>query len=190
MNLIERLGLSCAEHQRVTDEELFRLLGRVTPGAYKGYLMRTYGFVRPLEQSILHVPGIEHAIDTRRFAKHLLLLQDLQSSGMTYAEIERLSLCAIPVFRAPAVALGWAYPLERSTLLHGNVFRHLASAMLGHVVSSCAYLKCYNGAVGEHWSRFGDALQRSAPTEVHADLVIDSARAAFETYRTWLGAIV
>jgi len=182
MKLIERVGLEHAELQNEADGALFGLLGQVTHADYKGYLIRTYGFVRPLERSILRVAALEHVIDTRRFAKHLLLLQDLQSSGMEYPEIEGLELCAIPEFHAPAVALGWAYPLERSTLLHGTVFRHLATAMLGRVVSSAAYLKCYDGNVGDTWSRFGEALERCAD---RADVVVDAARAAFQAYRTW-----
>jgi heme oxygenase len=183
MKLIEQVGLECAELQSEADEELFRLLGQVSPADYRGYLTRTYGFVRPLERSILRVAGLDHVIDTRRFAKHLLLLEDLQSSGMKYPEIEQLSLCPIPMFQAPAVALGWAYPLERSTLLHGNVFRHLASAMLDRVVSSASYLKCYDGAVGDNWNRFGEALERCS---TQADLVVEAARAGFHAYRAWL----
>ena len=96
-------------------------------------------------------------------------------------EIER----SMPLFNSPEEALGWAYVVERSTLAHANLFRHLAQVMPGDVAFTSAYLKCYFGAVGENWKAFGTSLSSVATTVEKEDRLVDAAKSAFRLYRMW-----
>lgn len=161
------------------------LLAFPTSDAYRSYLVRLFGFVFPVERSILSTPRIERYVDIRRFHKHELLRRDLMALHMTYERIGNLPLCAVPALRTPEEALGWAYPIERSTLDHGDLFRRLASTIPGELAFASSYLKCYLGMLGEMWSDFGDALNAFARDLAKKERLIDSAKAAARCYRTW-----
>lgn len=185
MRAIDRLGAETEEYHAQADSEALQLLGAVTAADYWRFLAHTYGFVQPLERALGATPGLEKLIDTRRFTKADLLRRDLQSFRMTGDEIERLPQCTLALFSTPEEALGWAYPIERSTLGHTNIYRHLATVIPGDVAFTSTYLKCYFGMIGESWKLFGDAIEKVAPTDAKLQRVIDSARTAFRTYRTW-----
>ena len=93
-----------------------------------------------------------------------------------------LPQCTVPLFDSPAEALGWAYVIERSTLGHHNLFRHLASRMPGEIAFASSFLKSYFGAVGEMWKNFLHALDMidEAPGET---MVIEFAKSAFSAHR-------
>ncbi len=185
MKVIERLGLGTADCHPDADEQWLQLLEDATPADYKSYLIRTYGFVLPLERALARIGAAQLVGDAHRFAKHGLLLRDLLALGMTYEDIELVSLCSVPVFQTPEDGLGWAYLIERSTLFHGILFRHLVSVMLRDVAPASAYLKCYLGAVGESWRSFGDALERVVTTDAGLERLVAAARAAFRAHRLW-----
>ncbi|HUJ60749.1 MAG TPA: biliverdin-producing heme oxygenase [Kofleriaceae bacterium] len=185
MRLIDRLVIETEREHQAADEETLQLLHAVTPSVYRRYLMRTHGFVLPVERALAATRDLERVIDVRRFTKHDLLRRDLQSFRMTDADLEQLPVCDIPKFRSPEQALGWAFVVERSTLSHANMFRHLASVMPGDVAFTSTYLKCYAGTIGEQWETFGDALEAVASSEAHIAHAIDAARTAFRTHRAW-----
>ena len=183
MNLIEQVGVETAAFHAATDEDT--LPGAVTPAGYRSYLTRMYGFVLSVELSILNTPRIERHLDIRRFKKRELLRRDLMTLGMTSRQLASIPLCSVPLFGTPEEALGWAYPIERSTLRPGAMFRHFASAIPGEVAFASSYLKCYLGLIGEMWRSFGHALESFEDNQVRTVLVIDSARSAFRSYRSW-----
>jgi heme oxygenase (biliverdin-IX-beta and delta-forming) len=185
VHLDERLELETEELQAEAGGELVALLGRVTSTDYRRFLERTLGFVAPLERSLWATVGLEHLVDMRRFRKQTLLRHDLMGFGLKHDEIESLPRAEIPQLESPAAALGWAYIVERSTLLHVNVFRHLASVMPGDVAYTASYLKAHFGAVRENWKRFADAINSIASDSDEADVLIAAARAAFHAHRAW-----
>ena len=187
MRLIQRLQIETEAFHADADEEALQLLGAARPADYLRFLTRTLGFVQPLERSLVRTPGIGRVVDLRRFEKHHLLRRDLIGFRMPTEDIERLPQCTLPVFDSPEEALGWAYLVERSTLAHGNLFRHLASIMPGDVAFTSTYLKCYLGTLGESWKTFADALERAAPSADRAETLVNSARAAFRLHRSWRG---
>lgn len=183
MRLVDQLQEETKSLHADVDDETLQLLGQVSAADYWAFLSRTYGFVFPVERSLATTVGLERLIDVRRFRKHELLRQDLLSFGMTPEQIEHLRQATVPVFESVEDALGWSYLIERSTLGHHNLFRHLGALLPGDVAFTSSYLKCYFGSVGEMWRGFGRALdllpERSAPR------VIDAAKLAFTTYRIW-----
>lgn len=184
--LIDKLIADTRELQVEADAEIHRLLGQVRPEHYKRFLVRTYGFVRPLERALVRTPDLQRFLDLRRLRKHELLRRDLDAVGVTEAEIENLPQCtSVPWFTAVPEALGWAFFIERHTLVHPNLFRHLATVMPGEVAFASSYLKCYFGAVGEMWRSFGDALDTAAPDEAGATQIVDAAMASFRTHKRW-----
>ncbi len=185
MRLVDRLGEQTAAFRDVIDGDALRLLGSPTAEDYRRYLVRIYGFVCPLERSIANTPEIERFIAVRRFQKAALVRRDLMALRMSPEQIDRLSHCAIPWFKSPEEALGWAYPIEWSTLHHGELFRHLASILPGEVAFASSYLKCYFGAVGESWKELARALDAFEYPPRRAQHVIASAKAAFYCLRGW-----
>ena len=184
MPLLERLQAETESFHEEADEDARRLLGRVGVADYWRFLARTYGFVLPVESTILSAPRAGELLDLRRFHKHNLLRQDLLQLGMHADEIEQLPRCTVPLFERPEDALGWAFVIERSTLGHTRLFHHLATVMPGEVAFTSAYLKCYFGAVGEMWRSFGNALDRIVEPS-SADRVVEAAQTAFRVLRAW-----
>jgi heme oxygenase len=153
---------------------------------YRRYLIGQYGFVCPLERSLLDTAGLDRFIDPRRMQKHSLLEHDLRSLGLRSLEIESIPQCMwIPWFVDVHEALGWAYLLERNTLTHANGFRHLAEVLPGEAAFAASYLKCYAGAVGQMWRSFEKGLEASVRTPEHSDRVLLACRAAYRRPRRW-----
>jgi len=185
VRLIDQLHAQTVTFHADADEDALQLLGPASAHDYQRFLTRRFGFVAPLEHMVVGIDGIEHYVDVRRFTKHELLRRDLMSFRMTAAEVDQLPRCPLPVLTAPEEALGWAYVIERSTLGHSNLFHHLASIIPGEVAFSSSYLKCYFGALGEMWRGFGHALEVFSSTPSRSMRVLQGARGAFRTYRTW-----
>jgi len=185
MRLLEQLGEETEALHVVIDGDVRRLLDSATAEDYRCYVVQLYGFVAPLERAILKTPDLAQSIDVRRFQKHELLRRDLSALRMTADEIAGLAECAIPQLGTPEEALGWAYPIERSTLGHSDLFRRLAAVIPGEVAFASSYLKASFGAVGETWRSFGSALEVFEDTPRRAQPVIASAKASYHCLRAW-----
>ncbi len=185
MRLVDRLGEETEAFHDVTDEEVFRLVGAVTAEDYRRYLVAMYGFVGPLERSLARTPDIDRHVDVCQFQKHELLRRDLSALHMTDLQIDRLPRCAMPSFKTPEEALGWAYPIERSALYHVDLFRHLAAILPGEIAFASSYLQGYFGAKREPWLAFGCVLDAFEYVPRQAERVVDAARAACQSLRAW-----
>jgi heme oxygenase len=184
--LLDRLNEETRELQAEHDAEIHQLLGPTGVEHYRRFLARTYGFVRPLERSLVRTQNLGRYLDIRRLRKSELLRQDLDALGMKPEELTALSQCTgVPWFEDVHEALGWAYLVERSTLVYPNLFRHLATIMPGEVAFSSSYLKCYFGAVGEMWRSFGDGLDAAVADPLDADTITEAAKASFRACKRW-----
>jgi heme oxygenase len=153
---------------------------------YQRYLTRSYGFVSPLERCLLDTQGLGPFLDHRRLRKHLLIEHDLQTLGLKPLEIRSIPQCMwIPWFDNPHTALGWAYIIERSTLAHPNLFRHVATIFPGEAAFAATYLKVYAGTTGEMWKKFAEGLDVASSTPRHVDLIVDGAAAGYRHFRRW-----
>ena len=182
--LLDRMAEETRSLQEEADAEVDRLVASASVDGYRSLLVRTYGFVSPLERSLSDTIGVDKFLDPRRLRKHLLLEHDLEALGVK--DLRALPQCMwIPWFDNVLDALGWAYVIERSTLNHPNVFRRLAMTLPGEVAFASSYLKCYFGSVGEMWRSFGEDLSAAVHGADEENKLIDAARAGYRHYRRW-----
>jgi heme oxygenase (biliverdin-IX-beta and delta-forming) len=172
--------------QKDVESEGEALLANTGLGPYRKYLSRWFGFVCPVERSLLDLAGLERVLDVRRLHKHQLLEHDLITLGLKPAEIKAVPQCmSVPLFDNIHDAMGWAFLIEHSTLAHPTLFRQLASAMPGEVAFASSYLKCYFGGVGEMWRSFGDGLETAGKNPDDADRIVLAAKASYRHFRRW-----
>ncbi|HEU0033073.1 MAG TPA: biliverdin-producing heme oxygenase [Kofleriaceae bacterium] len=154
---------------------------------YMLFLMRVYGFEAPLESSLSMTPTLDLLIDLRERQKAQYLAQDLLALGLRPSEVAEVPQCLfIPQFRGAAEALGWMYVIERSTLAHSVIRRHLLTRLPREMQKASAYLQGYSGVVGTRWREFGAVLDEVAKVPAIADRIVDAAQEAFRTQRRWI----
>lgn len=186
--MVDRLHAETRIHHADVDADLdllFRPDANAT--AYMLFLMRVYGFESPLEAAFAMTPGLDPVIDMRGRHKAGLIAQDLLALGLRASDIRDLPQClTIPQFRGVAEALGWMYVVERTTLAHSVIRRHLGTRLPNEMQHASAYLSAYAGSVGKRWREFGAALDAIARLPAIAERVISSANEAFRCQRTWI----
>ena len=182
--MLVRLNEETQPHHAEADSDVDRyLFGReVTPEHYRTFLTRVYGFLVPLEGSLLMAPGLLEVVDVRERAKSALVVHDLLALGMTMGDINALPQCQhIPAFRGPAAALGWMYVIERPLLASAVLRSHLSTSLRGEMAYASSYLSCYSGQVGAMWRELGEAMDRVAYSPTVADRMVAAAHDAFRT---------
>ncbi len=163
--LLDRLNEETRSLQPEADRDLQMLLGPV---------------------ALSETPGLERFLEPRRLGKHKLIEHDLMALGLKVREVESIPQCmSIPLFETVHDALGWAYLTERSTLMHTQVFHHLASVMPGEVAFAASFLKCYVGSAAEMWRSFGQSMTSACSEPGDLERVLAAARASFVHHRNW-----
>jgi heme oxygenase len=186
--MIERLNRETRPHHADADAD-FDLPFRqdATAAHYLTFLIRTYGFEAPLESVLSATPKLDRMIDLRERHRAGLLAQDLLSLGLRPSEVAELPQClTIPQFRGAAEALGWMYVVERATLTHSVIRRHLWTRLPREMNRASSYLESYSGLVGKRWREFGTLLDEVARLPAIADRIVASAGDAFRTQRRWI----
>ncbi len=179
-----QLHLATREYHAAADAPWIHLLApTVRRDAYIRHLIKVYGFEAPLEAAFRYTPGLAALIDLRVRARSGLLAQDLIRLGLGPARIAQLTQ-RFATFASTAEALGWMYVIERATLLHGAIRRHLLSR-LPEVANASAYLMAYDGLTGHRWSELGAALEVAMAFPASKRLLLMSASQAFAALRTW-----
>jgi heme oxygenase len=187
-SLLTRLNLE-TRHCHADVDDLW--LGLMSPTAgvadYTGALVRSYGLIAPFESACKYTPGLSRLVDFRYFLRAGLIAQDLIALGLTPHQVANLITCpSVTMFQSAPEALGWIYVIERSTLLHDGVRRHLLRR-LPHLENACAYLAAYEAHVSDHWAAFGRVLDQAASQDPAVeDAVVESAVRAFSISRDWL----
>lgn len=171
-------------HASVDEPWLELLRADVTERDYVAQLVRMYGFVAPVEGACAYTPQLSRAIEMRQLRRAGLIAQDLLALGIGPATIAALPQCvSITPFRDVPEALGWLYVVERSTLHHDQVRRHLQQR-IACTARASSYLGMFDG-VPDHWQRFGTTLERIATSAKIQSHVIDAAHAAFQCMEQW-----
>jgi heme oxygenase len=185
--MVERLTEETRVHHAEADSEVDALFRQdVTATQYLLYLMRVYGFEAPLDSAIAMTPKLELVLDLRARSRAGFLAQDLMALGVRPAEVTALPLClAIPQFRSVAEAMGWLFVVERTTLAHSLIRRHLMTRLPREMEVASAYLSSYEGVVGKRWQELGAALDHVARHPAVAERIVSSANDAFRCRRNW-----
>ncbi len=181
-----RLNLETRGFHALADEGWLALLREdVTRLHYTRWLATVYGFEAPLEAALAYTPNLRLVIDLRRRSRTGMVVQDLLSLGLRAGEITELPQCMpMAPFRSPIEALGWFYVVERSTLLHDAVRRHITSR-LPEIGIATAYLTAYAGTAGARWTDLGHVLDRAAPTDDMIHDLVAAAHAGFRAFIAW-----
>jgi heme oxygenase len=144
---------------------------------YAEFLARVFGFEAPLEAALLVTRGLDQWLDLRDRGHVRLLRADLNVLGIR--DPNALPRCRdIGLFRHPAEALGWAYVVERNTMLHGVIGDHLRGQKVG-----CSYLQ--RRSSGQRLRELGIAMARTATDPTCADRIVAAAKAAFRAQHDW-----
>ncbi len=190
MRAVERLDEQTRVLQTEMDAEIAALLEVETVADYQRYLSRLYGFLAPLERSLSDTPGLGPYVDVRGLQKHTLIEHDLERLGLKQLEIQSIPQCMwIPWFDDFRTALGWAYVIERNTLAHPNLFRHLANVLPGEAAFAATFLKVYSGSTAEMWQSFTRGLDLAVTEPAHLDTIVTGALAGFRFFRRWRNTV-
>lgn len=186
--MIERLNEATRPHHAEAESDFDVLFdGETTPRHYLMFLIRAYGFEAPLESTLAMTPNLGRMIDLKQRTKAGFIAQDLIALGLRPQQIAELPQClAIPQFRGAAEALGWMYIVERTTLAHSVLRRHLLTRLPREVRNASNYLSAYTGVVGSRWRKFGATLDDMARLPEIANRVVTAANEAFRCQRRWI----
>lgn len=155
------------------------------PDQYASTLVMAYGFEAPVEAALGLTRGVNAVVPLRQRARTGLIVQDLLTVGYTASRIARLpQCCQIVPYRSVAEALGWLYVVERATLLHDTVRRHLEVAIPS--MQAFSYLRAYEGHAGQRWQELGQVLDHVATDPDIEQQILAAARDAFATQRDWM----
>ncbi|MBA3394338.1 MAG: biliverdin-producing heme oxygenase [Deltaproteobacteria bacterium] len=182
---LSRLTLETAPDHASIDSALAAPLEFPSVSGYRRYLCTLYGFLAPLEASLILTPGIDLPFVQFRL-KAGLLANDVMSLGLTRREFGLLSnRHTIPAFGSVAEALGWLYVVERTTLQHENLCHRVATeAPVAYELAS-SYLNAYDGTVRLRWRELGAHLDQVASSE-EADRIVAGAHAGIASLHDWL----
>lgn len=188
--LLTRLNLATRQYHADVDGPWLDLMRpTVSVADYLGQLVRTYGFVAPFESACKYTPGLGRVLDIGQLMRAGLIAQDLLSLGLTASQVASVPYCpAITTYRSPSEALGWAYVIERSTLLHDGIRRHIAR-QLPEAARAMSYLAAYDGRVGDHWTTFGRIVDRAGTTPQLANEIINAAHDGFRVAKQWFKSV-
>lgn len=130
---------------------------------------------------------LDPAIDLRGRQKVRFLVEDMLALGLRPSEVAEVPQClTIPQFRSATEALGWMYVVERTTLAHSLIHRHLLTKLPREMGRASAYLQSYGGVVGTRWREFGEIVDEAARATDAADRIVVAATEAFATQRRWI----
>src|SRR5437762_2967352 len=127
--MLNRLDVATRSHHAEADAPWLDLMtASPTRQHYIAHLVKTYGFEGPLEAVLAYTPQVD--LIRRDRPRSGLLAQDLLALGLRPATIAQLPQCwSIGPFADLAEALGWKYVVDRATLLHASVKRHMLACL-------------------------------------------------------------
>ncbi len=174
-----------ASHRAADDDRMSIMVAAATPATYLAFLSRIYGFEAPVESALAMASGLDEWLDVRGRTQIKLLRADLAALGVL--DPAKLPRCtSVAPFRNAAFALlGWLYVVERNTLLHGVIERHLRSRLPRELQLAGSYLASRERSAGARWRELGDAMDRVAKAPRIADHIVAAARAAFRGQHGW-----
>lgn len=184
--MLDRLDAETrAFHIQADHAWLSMMTTTVTPGRYAEELMRTYGFEASVEAALAFSRPLQRVFDVPRVTRSGLIAQDLLSLGFGAGQVARLPQChTIMPFTTATEAFGWTYVIERATLLHDALYKHL-SVQLAECGDAFSYLDVSRRGAAGRWKALGTALDEFTDTREVSDRIIEAANAAFVALLRW-----
>jgi heme oxygenase len=185
--MLIRLALETKPHHASADADRLTLLEDDVPtaGRYRTFLEAVYGFEASYERALIQTPALEPRL-VRACSRLVLLERDLRALGAT--NLDAMPQPLIPAFPHEAHALGWIYAVERNTLLHGLVRRHLWRALPRVMDRAGSYLAAYT-TPGARYRDLGIDLEAGALRSIPSQIVA-GANEAFACQRLWFTRVV
>ncbi len=168
-------------------EAAWRAVGEhsVTRTDYLAALLRTYGFVAPLESACRYTPGLERLLETRPLTRAGLLAQDLLTLGVQPARLALFPQCRwITTFKDVAEALGWLYVGHRLAMVQDGARRRLITR-LPELEDACAYLAAGERGTEGAWQAYERTLDRVGWKLESANDIVVAASEAFACAGRW-----
>jgi len=183
--MLSRSSRETQRYHHVADSDRLAILGGTLDRAqYATFLQRIYGFESPVEAALMMTDGLDQWLDLRDRGHIRLLRADLQALGITDPNL--LPRCpTIFPFHHPAEALGWIFAVERNTLLHGVIERHLRGRMPDVLKTAGSYLAGQQRSNGLRLRDLGSAMDRIAKDPACAERIVSGAKAAFRVQHGW-----
>jgi heme oxygenase len=183
--MLLRLGFETTVHHATADNDRLSILNAgFDLATYTAFLSRIYGFEAPLDAALAMTTGVDDLVDLRGRTRVRLLRSDLQA--LCASDPSTLPRCsAVFPFRQPPEALGWMYAVERNTLLHGVIERHLRVRMAETMKVAGAYLSPQIKSTGARLRELGAAMDSAARSSTNADRIVAAAKAAFRCQHGW-----
>lgn len=180
--MLIRLALETKAHHASADADRLTLLEDdvPTPERYRTFLEAVYGFEASYEHALIQTPELAPRL-VRECSRLALLERDLRVLGAT--NLDALPRPVISPFPHEAHALGWIYAVERNTLLHGLVRRHLWRALPSTLDRAGTYLAAYP-TPGARYRDLGFELEAGARRAIPSQIV-EGANEAFACQRLW-----
>jgi len=155
----------------------------LTKEDYKDLLLKFYRFYRPVEEKLATLDWDKVGYSFERRRKVPKLEEDLRflGAGEDLAKLEAWD--RIPAINDHADGLGVLYVLEGATLGGQIINRHLRERLGVEPGAGASFFSGYGPKTGEMWKEFGQTVQTFAETNGGRERMIDSARAAFDSFR-------
>lgn len=184
-----QLNIATRPHHAAADQPWLDLMApRIDQAHYRALLIQVYGFEAPLDSAFRYTPELSSLIDLRGRTRTGLLAQDLMRLGLTASQIAQLPQRFMTFSNAPE-ALGWMYVIERATLLHNSVRRHLLQR-LPDLAPATTYLDAYDGVTSLRWAELGSAFDTIAHPPAVLRQLLNAANLGFRAMREWFHDLV
>ena len=179
--MLAHLAQQTQPFHAAADGDRLGLMERATVERYRTLVTQIYCFEAPVEAACVATPGLPQRI-VRTHAKCQALAADLEALGIAARE-------AVPIdgprFESAAEALAWVWVLHRNTLVHGLIYRYLASKLPDTMRVAGSYLCAFEGRAGALLRELGLALDEHARRASIAERMVAAAREAFRAQHQW-----
>jgi heme oxygenase len=156
----------------------------LAPASYVAFLSRIYGFEAPVEGALGLTQSLDVLFDLRGRTQIRRLRSDLIALGIFDPSALPRCTTVFP-FREVPIALGWMFVLERNSLLHGLIERHLRVRLPEWLALAGTYLAAQERSAGTRWRELGEAMDRVGRNPHDADQIVYAARMAFRAQHGW-----
>lgn len=160
----------------------------LTMEKYEAYLMKFYGFVKPVEERLREsIDSAKGVLYKSAWNKSAWLERDLSALGLSEERLSRLPLCAhLPDLSTHVKALGCLYVLEGSTLGGQMIIRMLSQYLPVDPDVNGTYFNSYGERTREHWKAFCTELEKAADSVEEEAEMIQAAKDTFYWLDQWI----